>query len=175
MKHSTIAASVLSLALFLTGSAYSQSIYKCRNAAGKIEISDNLCRADSKTEAIRDGSAISESRRQEAAQVSAANRLRSVRSGGQRLPHPIRRISSSQRACRRSARGRDNNSCRRNPSSFPPCSPDSPGRRIGSHRRQGGRPAQHLPHATMSLRFRLMPQPPQLAPSAHSRRFANAR
>lgn len=108
MKHSTIAASVLSLALFLTGSAYSQSIYKCRNAAGKIEISDNLCRADSKTEAIRDGSAISESRRQEAAQVSAANRSLAAKQENERTPAPMQSSSAVCDAASQAANGGGN-------------------------------------------------------------------
>ena len=103
MKRTTVAASVLSLALLLTGSTYAQSIYKCRNAAGKIDLSDRPCSADSKTEAIRDGSAISESRRQEAAQVAGANRAAVASQESAR--RPVQPASSGNAACDKLASG----------------------------------------------------------------------
>jgi len=86
---------ILSLiALLIVPSVQAQSIYKCRNAAGKIDLSDRPCSADSKTEAVRDGSAISESRRQEAAHVSAANRSLAAKQESERTPAPVQSSSA---------------------------------------------------------------------------------
>lgn len=108
MKRTTVAASVLSVALLLAGSAHAQSIYKCRNAAGKIDLSDRPCSADSKTEAIRDGSAISESRRQEAAQVAGANRSLAAKQENERSPTPVQASSEVCDAASRAASGGGN-------------------------------------------------------------------
>lgn len=108
MKRTTVAASVLSVALLLANSAHAQSIYKCRNAAGKIDLSDRPCSADSKTEAIRDGSAISESRRQEAAQVAGANRSLAAKQENERSPTPVQASSEVCDAASRAASGGGN-------------------------------------------------------------------
>ncbi len=91
------------IVLLLAHPVHAQSIYKCRNSAGKIDLSDRPCKADSKTEAIRDGSPISESRRQEAAQVAAANR--SVLEGQEAARRPAQPVSSGNAACDKLASG----------------------------------------------------------------------
>ncbi len=103
MKRNAIAASVLSLTLLLTGPVYAQSIFKCRNPAGKIELSDKPCKVDSKTEAVHDGSAISESRKQEAAQVAGANRAALANQESAR--RPVQPASSGNAACDKLASG----------------------------------------------------------------------
>ncbi len=91
------------IALLMVPPVQAQSIYKCRNAAGKIDLSDRPCSADSKTEAIRDGSPISESRRQEAAQVAGANR--SALESQESARRPAQPASSGNPACDKLASG----------------------------------------------------------------------
>lgn len=96
------------IVLLLAPPVHAQSIYKCRNAAGKIDLSDRPCSAESKTEAIRDGSPISESRRQEAAQVSAANRSLAEKLESERSPAPAQPSSAVCDAAARAANGGEN-------------------------------------------------------------------
>lgn len=91
------------VALLLASPIQAQSIFKCRNAAGKIELSDKPCKADTKTEATYDGSALSESRRQEAAQVAGANSAALAKQDATR--RPVQPVSSGNAACDKLASG----------------------------------------------------------------------